>query len=82
MAIKMNLTIIIIKNHAVDQEIGFVVKSISKSNCCATAMPIAWELTYEIKYLESFLLAQQRNNLQKELRKHHVLFGAWTDKQT
>ena len=77
----MNLTIIT-KNYAADQEKRFVEKSISKSNGCATAMPTAWEITFKIKYLEPFLLAQQRNNLQKELRKHHVLFGAWTDKQT
>ena len=43
MAVKMNLTIIT-KNHAADPEIGFLAKSISKSNGCATAMPTAWEL--------------------------------------
>ena len=43
MAVKMNLTIMK-KNHAADQEIGFLAKSISKSNGCATAMPTAWEL--------------------------------------
>ena len=45
MAVKMNLTIMK-KNHAADQEIGFLAKSISKSNGCATAMPTAWELSY------------------------------------
>ena len=40
---KMNL-MIITKNHAADPEIGFVAKSISKPNGCATAMPTAWEL--------------------------------------
>ena len=39
----MNLRIIT-KNHAADQEIGFLPKSISKPNGCATAMPTAWEL--------------------------------------
>ena len=43
MAVKMNLRIIT-KNHAVDPEIGFPTKSISKPNGCATAMPTAWEL--------------------------------------
>ena len=43
MAVKMNLTIMT-KNHAADPEIGFLAKSISKSNGCATAMPTAWEL--------------------------------------
>ena len=42
-AVKMNLRIIT-KNHAADPEIGFLAKSISKSNGCATAMPTAWEL--------------------------------------
>ena len=35
---------IIMKHDAADPEIGFVAKSISKSNDCATAMPTAWEL--------------------------------------
>ena len=42
-AVKMNLRITT-KNHAADSEIGFVKKSISKLNGCATAMPTAWEL--------------------------------------
>ena len=46
MAVKMNLRIIT-KNHATDSEIGFLAKSISKSNGCATAMPTAWELKVE-----------------------------------
>ena len=32
------------KKHASDPEIGFLAKSISKSNGCARAMPTAWEL--------------------------------------
>ena len=43
MAVIMNFRIIT-KNHAADPEIGFLAKSISKSNSCATAMPTAWEL--------------------------------------
>ena len=43
MAEKMNLRITT-KSHAADSEIGFLAKSISKSNGCATAMPTAWEL--------------------------------------
>ena len=39
----MNLTIIT-KNHAADPEVGFLAKSILKSNDCAKAMPTAWEL--------------------------------------
>ena len=45
MGVRMNLRIIM-KNHtaAADPEIGFLRKSISKSNDHATAMPTAWEL--------------------------------------
>ena len=43
MALKMNIRIIT-KNHAADPEIGFIGKSISKSDGCATAMPAALEL--------------------------------------
>ena len=35
---------IISKNHAADQEIEFITKSISKPNGCARAMPTVWEL--------------------------------------
>ena len=40
---KNDLTIIT-KNHVADPEKEFLAKSISKSNGCASAMPIAWEL--------------------------------------
>ena len=43
MAVKINLKIIT-KNHAADQEIGFLTKSISNLKGCATAMPTGWEL--------------------------------------
>ena len=43
MAVKKNIRIIT-KNHAAYPEIGFLAKSISKSNGCGTAMPTAWEL--------------------------------------
>ena len=49
MAAKMILRIIT-KNHAAEPEIGFLAKSNSKSNDCATAMPAALELIV-IKYL-------------------------------
>ena len=49
MTVKMNLRIIT-KNHPADPEIGFLTKSISKSNGCATAMPTAWELIYFRNY--------------------------------
>ena len=39
----MNL-MLITKNHAADPEIEFLIKSISKTYGCATAMPTAWEL--------------------------------------
>ena len=42
MVVKMNSRIIT-KNHAADSEIGFLAKSTSKFNGCATAMPTAWE---------------------------------------
>ena len=48
MAVKMNLRMIT-KNHAADPEIGFLAKSILKSNGFATAMPTAWELILEIR---------------------------------
>ena len=44
MAVKMNLGITT-RNHTADPEIGFLAKSISKSNRFATVMPTAWELT-------------------------------------
>ena len=44
MAVKMN-SATITNNYAADAEIGFLAKSISKSNDCATAMPTAWELS-------------------------------------
>ena len=46
MELKRNLRIIT-KNHAANPEKGFLAKSISKSNGYATAMPTAWELTFE-----------------------------------
>ena len=46
MTVKINLRIIA-KNHAADPQIEFLTKSISMSNDCATAMPIAWELKIE-----------------------------------
>ena len=51
MAVKMNLRIIT-KNHTVDPEIGFLAKSISKSNGFVTAMPTARELS--ISYVSEF----------------------------
>ena len=44
MGVKINLRMIT-KNHAADQEIGFLTKSISKPYGRAMAMPPAWELT-------------------------------------
>ena len=50
----MNLRIIK-KNHAADPVIGVLAKSISKSNGCATAMPIALELkTHRINVFRIF----------------------------
>ena len=43
MAVKMN-SATITNNYAADAEIGFLAKSISKSNDRATVMPAAWEL--------------------------------------
>ena len=48
MAVKMNLRVIT-KNHAADQEIGFLTKSTLEPNDCATAMPTAWELRLKIR---------------------------------
>ena len=45
----MNLTIIT-NNHAADPEIGFLAKSISKSNGCAKAMSTASELNSNLKF--------------------------------
>ena len=47
MDVKM-ISRIITKNHAADQEIGFLIKSITKPYERATAMPPAWDLN--IKY--------------------------------
>ena len=49
MAVKMNLTVKT-KDHAADPEIGFLAKSISKSNGCAKTMPTAWELNSNLKF--------------------------------
>ena len=40
----MNLRLIM-KNHAEDQEIGFLTKFILKPHGCTAAIPTAWELT-------------------------------------
>ena len=44
------------KNHAADPEIGFLAKSIQKSNDCATAMSTALELIRRVQtvYVRSF----------------------------
>ena len=55
----MNLRIIT-KNHAGDSEIGFLTKSISKSYGRAMAMPIAWGLTDNIRYISGFKPFSQR----------------------
>ena len=55
----MNLRIIT-KNHAGDSEIEFLTKSISKSYGRAMAMPIAWELTDNIRYILGFKPFSQR----------------------
>ena len=52
MAVKMKLRIIT-KNHAADSEIEFFEKSISKPNGCATAMPTALELNYNLRWFIS-----------------------------
>ena len=44
MTVNMNFRIIT-KNHAVDPEIGFLIKSMSKPKRRATAIPQAWELS-------------------------------------
>ena len=48
MAVKLNFRIIT-KNHAAYSEKGFLTKSISKPNDCATAMPPARELKSNLK---------------------------------
>ena len=53
MTVKMNLRLLT-KNHAADPEIGFLAKSISKFNGCATAMPTVWKLTYGSPLSEEF----------------------------
>ena len=41
----------ILENHAADQEIGFLTKSISKPFSHATTMPPAWELSFIFQHL-------------------------------
>ena len=48
MGVEMNPRIIT-KIHAADQEIGFLIKSISKPYGRATAMPTAWGLIVRLK---------------------------------
>ena len=49
MGVKMNFRVIT-KSDAVDSEIGFLTKSISKPYGCATAMSPAWE--FKSKFLK------------------------------
>ena len=48
----MNLRIIT-KNHAANPQIGFLTKSISKLIDRATAMPLAWELSWNKTQLKN-----------------------------
>ena len=70
MGVKMNLRIIT-KNHAADPEIGFLTKSISKPNGCATAMPTAWE---SITHFPSSKLKNRINRKQMLSRIYLVQF--------
>ena len=58
----MNLRIIT-KNNAADPEIGFLAKSISKSNDYATAMPTAWELINESIFCDKIYIFQDQSSL-------------------
>ena len=55
MDVKMNLRIII-KNNPADPEIGFLPKSISKPNGCATAIPTALKLRpyFDVSFISEF----------------------------
>ena len=64
----MNLTIIA-KNHAADSEIGFLAKSISKFNGCATAKPTTWELSNTQIYMTEI-----RNEIKKKEKGN---IGSW-----
>ena len=66
MAVKMNLRIIT-KNHAADPGIGFLEKSISKSNGCATAIPTAWELPSDSRRIKHAYFSDQIEIMQKLL---------------
>ena len=77
MAVKMNLRTIT-KNRATDPEIGFLAKSISKSNGCTTAMPTAWEL------ITPFLIdrsRQETRSLSKKSSKIRKKFQILTIRQ-
>ena len=47
------------KNHAADPEIGFLTKSILKPYSRATAMPPAWELNYNFRFIRWHLVARE-----------------------
>ena len=55
MSVKMNLRIIM-KHHAADPEIGFLTKSISKSDSGARAMPTAWKLRFYLLQTRELVL--------------------------
>ena len=70
-AVKMSLTIIT-KNHAADSEIGFLAKSISKSNGSATAMPTAWEFISIFSNLKTLLVFSYTLKSFKNILEHLI----------
>ena len=66
MAVKMNSRIIT-KNHTADPEIGSLVKSISKPNGYATAMPTAWVYRKSLKIVFEVRSHKLMSGLQYEI---------------
>ena len=62
----MNLRIIT-ENQSADPEIGFLEKSISKSNGCATAIPTAWGLPSDSRRIKHAYFSDQIEIMQKLL---------------
>ena len=70
MAFKVNLRIIN-KNNEANPDVGFLPKSISKPNGCATAMSTAWELS-TISASKNYFSA--KNELMNPAKTNFMLF--------
>ena len=71
MGVKMNLRLIT-KNHEVDPEIGFLIKSILNTYGRAAAMPTAWELKNYLKEYSQRNIERLECQLEEERTKSEI----------